>query len=296
MTTKGATHAYYISTTRKFGGGMDLEITSYPNTEITLSNEKVTKRLVSDDDGIAIFKGVKAGAYTATANGKSKQITVADKQKDFLCEQIKDLPLKSKIKFSSGKKFILMAKNPHASSNEPHPLNSACLVSEFVVDTYTMENLETWYESDAWQRKMFACYEELPWVEKETVLPRYVWNDGVSIANQYFYMLSEGEMGVSPSPSVNEYNLGFPDDASRIRTTESGELMGYWLRDQYRDGYTRVNLSAVSGLGENLNSGIGGWTTKEKLPMTGGLVLACDISQDAYVALDDDGYYRILGM
>lgn len=280
------------------GGGMDLEITSYPNTEITLSNEKVTKRLISDGDGIAIFKGVKAGAYTATANGKTNQITVVDKQKDFLCEQIKDLPLKSKIKFSSGKKFILMTKNLPSSSNEPHPLNSACLVSEFVVDTYTMTKLETWYESDAWQRKMFACYEELPWVEKETILPRYVWDwkvNGLRI-NAYFYMLSEKEASTSPTSSYDEYNLGFPDDASRIRTTESGDAMGYWLRDQYRDGSYRVNLSAISGLGEKLYSGIGGWITEKELPMTGGLVLACDISQDAYVALDDDGYYRILGM
>lgn len=275
---------------------MDLEITSYPNTEITLSNEKVTKRLISDGDGIAVFKGVKEGTYTAAANGKAKQITVADKQKYFLCEQIKDLPLKSKIKFSSGKKFILMAKNPPAPSNEPHPLNSACLVSEFVVDTYTMEKLETWYESDAWQRKMSACYEELPWAEKETVLPRFVSNGGLSIANQYFYMLSEGEMGVPASPALNEYNLGFPDDASRIRTTESGEVMCYWLRGQGRDGSTRVNLSAISDLGKRIYDGIGGWTTNSKLPMTGGLVLACDISQDAYVTLDDDGYYRILGM
>lgn len=275
------------------GGGMDLEITSYPNTEITLSNEKVTKRLISDGDGIAIFKGVKAGAYTATANGKTNQITVVDKQKDFLCEQIKDLPLKSKIKFSNGKKFILMAKNPPAPSNEPHPLNSSCLVSEFVVDTYTMTRVETWYESDAWQRKMFACYEELPWVEKETVLPRYVRNKNISIANQYFYMLSKNEAGVS---SASEYNLGFPDDASRIRTTESGEAMGYWLRDQYGDGGYRVDLSAISALGDDLYSGIGGWIKDENLPITGGLVLACDISQDAYVTLDDDGYYKILGM
>ena len=281
------------------GGGMvDLKITTYPNTLVKLQNEKINKSAMSDESGVVVFKGLKGGVYTATVDRKTKEIVLITEYHEALTEQIKDIKIGSKIKFSSGKKFILMKKDAKADKREPYPLNSACLVSEFIVDTYTMEKPETWVESKAWQEKMSACYEELSQKEKSTILSRIVTNSfsNSSFANLHFYMLSKGEVGTASYD--NGYNLGFTDNASRKRTTESGENMGYYLRDQYRDKSNtwRVNLGSVNRNGADFDTGIGGWIAQEDLPKTGGLVLACNISQDAYVALDSDGYYRILGM
>ena len=277
---------------------VDLKITTYPNTEVKLQGDKVARTLISDNQGVAIFKRLKGGTYTVTTKNKAKEIVLVTEYHETIMEQIKDIKIGSKIKFSSGKKFILMKKDAKADTREPYPLNSACLVSEFIVDTYTMEKPETWVESKAWQEKMSACYEELSQKEKNTIFSRTVTNsygDPVYMG-LYFYMLSEGEAGVASYD--NGYNLGFTDDTSRKRTTESGENMGYYLRNQNRDRNNtwRVNLGSINRNGHNFDTGIGGWIAQEDLPKTGGLVLACNISQDAYVALDDDGYYRILGM
>ena len=280
------------------GGTVDLKIATYPNTEVTLQNKKTTKKVMSDDSGCAIFNGVKGGKYTVAANGKTKQITVVSEQEECVCEQIKDLTLKSKVKFSNGKKFILMTKNPKQIEGESHAPNVACFVSEYIVDTFTLTRPQTFQESDEWQNEVFKRYEELTWVEKETILPRFVRGSqsySKPATQTYFYLLSEGETGVSITTIKNEYNLGFTDDASRARKTESGESMGYWLRGGYRDG-SRVNLDSITNTGGRFDTEIGGWITFDDLPVTGGIVTACDISLDAYVVLDSDGYYRILGM
>lgn len=281
------------------GGGMvDLKITTYPSTEVKLQGDKVARTLISDDQGVAIFKRLKGGTYTVTTKNKVKEIVLVTEYHETVMDQIKDIKIGSKIKFSSGKKFILMKKDAKADTREPYPLNSACLVSEFIVDTYTMEKPEIWVESKAWQKKMSACYEELSQKEKNTILSRTVTNsffDNVYI-DSHFYMLSEDEAGIASYD--NGHNLGFTDNASRKRTTEAGESMGYYLRKQYRDESNtwRVHLGSIDRNGANFDTGIGGWIAQEDLPKTGGLVLACNISQDAYVALDSDGYYRILGM
>ena len=274
------------------GGGMvDLKITTYPNTEVKLQGDKVARTLISDNQGVAIFKRLKGGTYTVTANGKTKEITLIDEKKEFLCQQIKELPLKSKIKFSSGLKMVLMTKNPLVPVGEEHASNVACLMSEFVTETHKVQDADDSFERDQeWQNKMFDYYKKLTWQEKATIKPYFAKCDNIYAINTYFYMPCRYEVGLKMDSDFNKYNWGFANDSDRIKKLERSSAREYWLRDSgaWDSSFSYVAVSAKGQLVDVMEL--------RDFPKNSGIVPCCDISQDAYVALDSDGYYRILGM
>ena len=279
------------------GGGMvDLKITTYPNMEVKLQGDKVARTLISDDQGVAIFKRLKGGTYTATAKGKTKEIAVVSEQEEALLTQIKDLPLKSKIKFSSGKKFILMIKDPATLEGDEHKPNIACLFSEFVIEKHVLkQNTIEPVEDAQWTEKMESYYNELTWKEKETLRVFHCkYSYAFYLGGMYFYLPHEAELGVGTgSETVNKkYNWGFANDASRIRKLEDGSAQIYFTRGTGGTASVGINIRAVNKNG----AGYFDYLKSDMLPFTTGIVPCCDISQDAYVALDSDGYYRILGM
>lgn len=278
---------------------MDLEITSYPNTEITLSNEKYTRTVVADEKGKTIFKNLKSGKYTVTTNGKSKEITVFDRQYDYLCEQIKEIEIGSKLKLTNGKKLILMIKNASG-----HEANTATFVSEFITDqTETFFNFS---EGSNLVQILKRYASELADKEKTIIKEHdYIFKhdqgeSGVTreAVKSQFYILSAWELGLSVSESSGT-NLGFNDNASRIKKYEDGSAGVYFTRDSKNmkgthsgSDYAFYCVNSIGGLVGLRNYG----GTTSAVDVTAGIVPACDISQDAYVTLDDDGYYRILGM
>ncbi len=275
------------------GGGMDLEITSYPNAETTLSNEKYTRTVVADEKGKAVFKNLKSGKYTVTTNGKSKEITVFDRQYDYLCEQIKEIEIGSKLKLTNGKKLILMIKNASG-----HEANTATFVSEFITDkTKTIFN----FSEDSTLVQILKRYASELADKEKTIIKEYDYHfsfdqGGANKAKSQFYILSLTELGLSGGTSGGA-KLGFNDDTSRIKKYEGGSAGIYFTRDGREvtesNGAERYDHYCVSAAGKKV--AVGAYAVNGTYA-TAGIVPACDISQDAYVTLDDDGYYRILGM
>ena len=293
---------------------MVVEISAYPNTQITLSNEKNTYTKTTDEKGKAVFKGLKAGTYTAmcTVNGKqfTTQITILDTLKAGLpSAQIKGLPLKSKIKLSNGIKMILMNKNLSG-----HPANSATFVSEYIVEDYPYGNKFTYeYSTSNIHLKLLPSYynklnaEEKESIARRTFTPKYYLrghgsdsgpkNDKTITAD--FYLLSNEETNAG-NRLEDGVNVGFSDNGSRKKKYENGSFGSWYIRnaewdesdgytDQYRTWQRYIDAAGIVRLKDL------GWGDGAEVVVYG-IVPACDISQDAYVTLDSDGYYRILGM
>lgn len=65
------------------GGGLTLNITTYPNVDVRLtatisSGFDYDKTITSDDDGIAVFNGLKGGTYKASAPSFIKHFVLED--------------------------------------------------------------------------------------------------------------------------------------------------------------------------------------------------------------------------
>ena len=279
------------------GGTVDLKITTYPNTEVKLQGDKVARTLISDDQGVAIFKRLKGGTYTVTAKNKAKEIVLVTEYREFLTEQIKDIEIGSKIKFSSGREFILKKHKATA-----HDQNSATLVSEFIQEDFTWEaqtsNGPFYHNSTKLQTLLTKYFDELSEHEKKCIVNFLA--DGVEYQGrgtqkieQRFYLFSLAEFGISDSnfpENATERDLGFPDMDSRIKRYKNGDLGKYWLRNGYlrSDGTRSYWWIGPKGGPNTFNS--------TASPQTYGIVLGVDISEDAPVYLEADGYYRILGM
>ena len=278
------------------GGGMVVEISAYPNTQITLSNEKNTYIKTTDEKGKAIFKGVKAGTYTAMCTVNTKQftqsITLVDTIKAGLpSAQIKGLPLKSKIKLSNGIKMILMNKNLSG-----HPANSGTFVSEYIVECTTPEPLT--YDLTSLNKDFLVkYYDRLNQAEKKTIIQRnftYMWlnqpgSETYKLTiemSSYFWIPSATEVG--DGRVEDGVNIGFGGSESKIKRDQYSAVKSWFLR----------TIKRVNGNYHPFYVDDNGVVNFKKIehPEAYGIVPACDISLDAYVALDDDGYYRILGM
>lgn len=291
---------------------MVVEISAYPNTQITLSNEKNTYIKTTDEKGKAVFKGLKAGTYTAmcTVNGKqfTQSITLVDTIKAGLpSAQIKGLPLKSKIKLSNGIKMILMNKNLSG-----HPANSATFVSEYIVEDYPWDNPD-FTDTTIVTKLMPKYYNTLTQDEKKTILQRkyktkrLAYDDPtiqtLKEITAYFWLLSAFECGTSYGNKVpnDGTKINFTGNASRIKKYENGTAGKWYTRTSHWwqwDGggnYWTYAVCVQNGGADVLDGNMAVGDGQYKIP-TYGIVPACDISQDAYVALDSDGYYRILGM
>lgn len=218
-------------------------------------------------------------------------------------EQIKNLPLGSKIKFRSGKSFILQAKNVFNHNLPNYTGDTVTLVSEFITDkSSTRSYLYT--ASEAYRTILPKYYEELTDAEKRAVIKRkylYYWtyqhgdggrwyDDEYDWAESYFWLLGETELGRDPSYiTPGDSNLGFTNDASRIKKYENGAAGEYWVRYGFDSLYQGNDSSALITKSGALDSK---WV--ENNGYTAGVVAGCDVKGDAYVKLKR-GYWYFTG-
>lgn len=262
----------------------------------------------ANENGLAVFKNLKDGTYIATSEEISglkfrKEIVFTKYQNDKFYKKVSDLPLRAKIKFSSGKTFILMARNLVG-----HSANSATFVSEIAIEEYTWSNLrDTYKNSKVAMTILPSYYNELSQTEKETfvqyqcltlegddrknpvAVPSLFWLPSITEC-----MPNESLMSDYRPESKSDLNFGngdpYHEDDDRRRKNPQGIWVRWFTRSRSKIFYDNTRyVCTVSDLGDyTSNSG--------EIPCTAWIVPACDISQDAYVALDSDGYYRILGM
>ncbi len=282
------------------GGSTELTVkTSKPNTTVTITKENFEMVLVSDDSCSVVCKLVD-GTYqikSETPEGEISQKEVVifrRKQADLrITDQIKNLPLGSKLKFSSGKEFILQAKN--LGSN--HEDNTVTLVSEFIIES---TSVSTYNHSvtEMYRTLSPKYYNELSPIEKDKmIMTKYVsvnytwysstssdWEKSTTNCSQYFYCMSKAELGFK-SDSSQGVPFGFTGDTSRIKKYKNGSAGEYFVRDTDRNDNTYnpiVFFVKEDGTPGNATSSY-----------TAGFVPACDIKGDTKIALDSDGYWVI---
>ena len=104
--------------------------------------------------------------------------------------------------------------------------------------------------------------------------------------SSYFWIPSATEVG--DGRVEDGVNIGFGGSESKIKRDQYSAVKSWFLR----------TIKRVNGNYRPFYVDDNGVVNFKKIehPETYGIVPACDISLDAYVALDDDGYYRILGM
>lgn len=301
------------------GGGLRLELTSYPNTEITLSSDTNTYTKTSNSEGVTIFEGVEPGFYMASSAAPDQKqfmtaIMVEDGiKKGLACAQVKDLPIGSKIMLSNGISLILMNKNL-----EGHYEDSATFVSEFIVDSFIWDKpyysqtqiamsllTQYYYELIRVEQKALCLYDMttkfLEWDPFSSDI-----HDGVVKSDRgvssYFYLLSAYELGTSYGNKLSNDGvpIGFTDDDSKIKYFKHQKEFSipWFLRSFETVDYSpkkRVFKPLCinnTGKDESSNGDIG---DTNNYPY-GGIVPACDILLSAYVSLRSDGYYEIVGI
>lgn len=284
------------------GGGGSTELTvktSKPNTTVTITKENFEKVLVSDDSCSVVCKLVD-GTYQIKAEApegeiSQKEIVISNQEQADLriTDQIKNLPLGSKLKFSSGKEFILQAKNLGPN----HEANTVTLVSEFIIESTSVSTYNH-SATEMYRTLSPKYYNELSLIEKnKIIMTKYVsvnytwysstshdWEKSTTNCSQYFYCMSPAELGFQSNSSVG-VPFGFTSDTSRIKKYKNGSAGEYFTRDTNRiDSTDDPIVNFVKEDGTNATS---------RISYTAGFVPACDIKDDAKVALDSDGYWVI---
>lgn len=282
---------------------LNVTINTGIKSTVTLKGE--TKQ--TDDGANVTFSRIPLGVHraTITAGGFTfdKNINVVGRV-ERCGVAIKDLPLNAKIKFSSGKKFVLMAKNV-----KRHATNTATLVSEYIIENYPWTKAEgTMYSNTNIHKKLMPkYYNELNEAEKSALVEYEAITQDVSDTIEhehgtfdyskyssegfgvisYFWIPSPNEFGSHLGIGFNGYSIGFDEDTNPcIKHFENGAFGKIYSR--YGD-WDRTYGEHGAYIGDERGSFWG-----EKFPLNYGIVPACDISQDAFVTLGDDGYYRII--
>lgn len=229
-------------------------------------------------------------------SNRRRMITSADVQ----IEKIKNLPLGSKIKFSSGKTFVLQAKNAKMHHHPSYTGDTVTLVSEFIIENSSTHSY-LYEASEAYRTFLPKYYEELTDAEKKVLIMRkymYYWtyqhgdggrwyDDEEDWAESYFWLLGATELGLNPSYTTHyDQNLGFTDDASRIKKYENGSTGEYWYRYGFDSMYQGNDSFAFI-------TKTGGSDSKhvETYGYTAGIVAGCDVKGDAYVKLKRGYWY-----
>lgn len=219
-------------------------------------------------------------------------------------KQVKNLPLGSKIKFSSEKTFVLQAKGMGG-----HPGNSVTLISEYIIENaYWSKGEEkvSYTSSDLNRRILPGYYNALSALEKSKI----------------FSYSSYGNMWLPSMSEVN--NMNFPNNESRIKKIKNGSA-GQWMTRDYsnsigsshKDGdpypgiggqmiqkYVRgtyQDISCITTTGEFMEVGLysgeemsfshsPSWMLDYGGYSKSGVVPCCDINGDAYVKLEK-GYW-----
>ena len=220
-------------------------------------------------------------------------------------KNIVNLPLGAKIKLSSGKKFIVQAKNVAG-----HEANSVTLVGEFVTENYRWNiNTERYQHSYIHKTIMPRYYNELTLIEKNSIIKRafkfaheeeghttpgtYYYD-----VNSYFWIPSGKELNL---PKGIGTNLGFTDNASRKKTFEGGASSGYYTTTSHCDADWNMVLNVYSVYVVNSNG-----AQERKVIIDGedygpnytnfttGILPCCDTKGSTKCKKGADGYWRIV--
>ncbi|WP_317300883.1 hypothetical protein [Allobaculum stercoricanis] len=269
---------------------MDLIVRALPNKEVTLTGDKCIAAQTTDETGKAVFNNLKPGRYVATTTGVSgnqqqKEIVLLDEYDEHVpVGQIKDLPIGSKIKFSNGNTFVLKTKDTtNTGSNE--------FISEFIIEDST-RNTSNYSDGDLFNKTLSGYYTGLKWFEKESILLhkyKYIYSqdiidgrpsgkDNVKQIQSYFYVQSESELRKLTKEQ-------------RVKRYKNGNAGAYFTRDGSNNSYYSMFIFVVDKTGNISTQSVGSGTVA-----TSGVVALCNINKEAYVGIDSDGYYRILGM
>ncbi len=309
------------------GGGKELlNVTINTGVRSTVTFRGETKQ--TDESANVTFSRVPIGVHTVTIKINEMTFTKKIKVVSQLNKcglQVKDLPIGSKIKFSSGKKFVLMAKD-----HPIHDAGSATFLSEFIIERALWGGNSWCYkQSNIHKTILPSYYEELNPPEKNAIInyeftafddnaynghpqcpdavgkdsamnndfisDKYpgAWSNPVDIMRSYFYLPNSHEYGGTVADGDGGKNLGFSSDKDRIKRYENGDVGDYFTRTSgspYR-GQSYIDYEYITE-----NGYFGSTNGPDSVNVYRGVVPACDISQDAFVTLDNDGYYRILGM
>ena len=278
------------------GGGIDLLLKVVPNVSVTLSRDIYTKTATTNSKGQVLFKNLSDGTYTATVRYSDgtqyqKEILVSDapQEEGFATQKIANLPTGSKIKFSSGRKFVLMKHKAKA-----HGQNSATLVSEFIQENYAwVKKNSVYFENTDFLNFLYKYFYELTDYEKNNILEFNaddMWaydSSNKYTVKQRFYLLSLEELGVYGDAGRN---LGFDGMTSRIKRHESGGAYRYFSRSCYYTSSSNYSQNVIEADGDNNKFT---WEEQDETTFDAGIVLGVDISENAKVYLDTDGYYRL---
>ncbi len=313
------------------GSGLTVAINTGVGSSVTLSKEKYNKTLIANNNGLAVFENLIIGTYNVKVvadGGLTDQmaIQVTGNQTEQVVFKVKELQLGSKIKFSSGKKFLLSGKDV-----EGHATNSATLWSEYIIENYEFRRDGTsgteidnrngcaYIDSTVHKKLMPKYYNELNDAEKSVLLEYRAKtydneNGGFDYTNSFFWLPSDSELSAEGSytkdkEGKNIYLKMYEHLYDFVNATIGGGVTYNWTRPKTLEGekipkpyFTRTNdfldtfwrAGCVYG-GDRGGTTGQGYISVTNLPSTAGIAPACDISQDAFVTLDSDGYYFIIG-
>ena len=254
------------------GGGMVVKITSYPSVQITLSNDKRTYTKTTDGTGKAVFKNLKDGVYTArvsTSQGDvQKEILISSEKREslFVTKPLRELTKGEKLMFSSGKSYIVQAKNVTGFSP-----NSVTLVSEYVTEE---TNVGFTDGLDQVREILDGYYSKLSIVEKGAII-NHSYTLNVSPEPAYFYIASKKEL-------QNGGVLGFSSNESRIKKDKSGTAKKWFTATRNNPDNVHYTRTFVLSDGSLYNtSGMAG------------VVPFCNLKDSTPVYKRDDGYWVI---
>ena len=254
------------------GGGQTLIITTNPNAQVTLSNDKYSKTITTDEHGRAEFKGLKDGVYTVVAKTEEgnvqKEILISSENSValFATKPLRELALGEKIMFSSGKSFLVQAKNVTG-----FPSDSVTLVSEYVTEE---TNVGFTDGLDQVREILNGYYLKLSIIEKGVII-NHSYTLNVSPEPAYFYIASKKEL-------QNGGVLGFSNNESRIKYDKNGTPKQWFTATRTNPDNIHYTRTFVLSDGSLYNtSGMAG------------VVPFCNLKDNTLVYKRSDGYWVI---
>lgn len=247
-------------------------ITTNPNVQVKLSNEKYSKTITTNAHGQAEFKGLKDGVYTAVAKTEEgnvqKEILISSKNSValFATKPLRELALGEKIMFSSGKSFLVQAKNVTG-----FPSDSVTLVSEYVTEE---TNVGFTDGLDRVREILDGYYLKLSIIEKGAII-NHSYTLNVSPEPAYFYIASRKEL-------QNGGVLGFSNNESRIKKAKNGTPKQWFTATRTNSDNIHYGRTFVLSDGSLYNTS-----------GTAGVVPFCNLKDNTLVYKRDDGYWVV---
>lgn len=241
---------------------------------------------------------------------------------EHIIKRVSDIPINEKLKFSSGKTFVLQAKNVKG-----HELNSVTLCSEYIIEEVEWGDGFPYAENNIHKTIMPKYYNELSELEKNAIIRRRFPTFSKTIIDggnhsvgsgeiqSYFYAPDLGELNaiviydfttafeggiVDSWAKLGNYN----DNKSRIKTFENGASGCYITTSAIYDtisvtGSADAYVCSIDERGEGycllagaVDSENGPGFVSDNIPVN--VLPFCDIKGDTLVMKDTDGYWKIV--